>query len=197
MSAVTSRRLINTTALLTLVFSVCLSLYWWQLGIFDDLESFQNYLQAAGWIGPVLFILVQIIQVVIPIIPGGISTAVGVLLFGPWWGFVYNDIGITIGSYINFWLARRYGKPFILHIVSEATYDKYIGYTKNQKKFDWFFAIAIVMPVAPDDVLCLLAGLTKMSWRKYFWIILLGKPLTIAAYGYALVYGAHWLVNIL
>jgi len=197
MSATTSRRLINISAIVTLIFAVGLSLYWWQLGVFDDLDSFQTYLQAAGLIGPLLFILVQIIQVVIPIIPGGISTAVGVLLFGPWWGFVYNYVGISLGSFINFWLARRYGKPFILHIISEATYDKYIGYTKNQQKFDWFFAIAIVMPVAPDDVLCLLAGLTKMSWQKYFWIIVLGKPVTIAAYSFALVYGLQWLTNLL
>ena len=193
MSSVTSRRLINLMTVVTLGATVALTIYWFNLGLFDDIPTLQNYLNHSGLLGPLIFILIQIIQVVIPVIPGGISTAAGVILFGPWWGFVYNDIGITIGSLINFWLARRYGKPFILHIISEKTYDRYIGYTTNQRKFDWLFGFAIVLPVAPDDILCLLAGLTKMTWRRFFWIIVLGKPITIAAYSLILVTGAHWL----
>nr|WP_263848867.1 hypothetical protein [Lacticaseibacillus thailandensis] len=39
-----------------------------------------------------------------------------------------------------------------------------------------------MLPVAPDDFLCMLAGLTKMSLRKFVWIIVLCKPWTILAY---------------
>ncbi|WP_225353487.1 VTT domain-containing protein [Lacticaseibacillus thailandensis] len=42
--------------------------------------------------------------------------------------------------------------------------------------------MAILLPVAPDDFLCMLAGLTKMSLRKFVWIIVLCKPWTILAY---------------
>ena len=61
-------------------------------------------------LGPIIFMLLQILQVVIPIIPGGISSAAGVLIFGPYLGFVYNYVGISIGSVIIFLLGRRYGK---------------------------------------------------------------------------------------
>lgn len=197
MDATTSRRLINIAGLLSLGLTIALAIYWYRLGIFQDLPSLQRYLTGAGIVGPLIFIVIQIIQVVIPIIPGGISTAAGVILFGPWAGFLYNYVGIAIGSFINFFLARQYGKPFILHVVPEKTYDKYIKYTTNQKKFNWFFGTAIVLPVAPDDVLCLIAGLTEMKFRTFFWIIVLGKPLTIAAYSFALVLGFEWLTNLL
>lgn len=197
MEARTSRRLINWTTVGTLTASIAVTVYWIHLGIFHDLPTLQAYLASTGWLGPLLFIAIQIIQVVIPVIPGGISTAAGVLLFGPWAGFAYNYIGIVIGSLLNFWLARRYGTAFIRHVVSERTCEKYLAYTKNQRKFDWFFAAAIIAPIAPDDVLCLIAGLTKMSFKKFFWIIVLGKPVTIAAYSWALVTGAHWLTQLL
>lgn len=48
-----------------------------------------------------------------------------------------------------------------------------------------------------DDVLCLLAGLTKMKFSTYFWIIILCKPWTIAAYSFGLQYGARWLLKLM
>ncbi|BCX30759.1 hypothetical protein LTWDN19_13260 [Latilactobacillus curvatus] len=148
-------------------------------------------------IGPLIFITIQIIQVVIPVIPGGISTAAGVLVFGPLWGFVYNYVGIAIGSILNFLLARQFGKPFILHVISEKTYDKYIGTITEKKNFARFFALAIFLPVAPDDVLCLMAGLTEMSLKKFTWIIILCKPASIAVYSFALVYGGQFLMQLM
>ncbi len=196
MSPTVSRRLLNVTTLLVLLATIGLTIYWWRLGVFADLPHLQAYLNGSGLLGPLIFIVIQIIQVVIPVIPGGVSLAAGVVLFGPWSGFLYNYLGICIGSMINFLLARHYGKPFIMHVISEKTYDKYIGYTTNQKQFDRLFALAIFLPVAPDDVLCLLAGLTKMKTSTFTWIILLGKPVTIAAYSWALVTGAQWLMKL-
>ena len=196
MQTTTSRKLINLGTVAMLGVSIGLCAYWYHLGVFHDLNSMQGFLSGIGIVGPLVFIAIQIIQVVIPIIPGGISTAAGVLLFGPWAGFAYNYIGICIGSIINFWLARHYGVNFIHYVVSESTFEKYQHYTKDQTKFDWFFALAIIAPVAPDDVLCLMAGMTHMSFKKFFWIIILGKPITIAAYSWALVTGAHWLTQL-
>lgn len=195
MSAQASRRLINISSLLSLMAIIGLTIYWWHLGLFSNQAVLQSYLGQRRLIGPLIFIGIQIIQVVIPIIPGGISTAVGVILFGPLWGFVYNYVGIVIGSFINFFLARHYGKDFILHVVPQKVYDRYIGKTKNQTAFDWFFAAVIFFPVAPDDVLVLIAGLTKMSWQKFSAIIIFLKPFTIAAYSFMLVYGSNWLLQ--
>lgn len=47
--------------------------------------------------------------------------------------------------------------------------------------------LAIFLPCAPDDLLCMLAGLTHMSLKKFVLIILLGKPLSLIAYSYGLM----------
>ncbi len=44
----------------------------------------------------------------------------------------------------------------------------------------------MAFPVSPDDFLCMLAGLTKMSYKKFILIILICKPITLAAYTYGL-----------
>lgn len=196
MSPKTTRRIINILAILSFVAIIAVTIYWYNLGILTSQDKMQAYLQDKQVSGAIIFIIIQIVQVVIPIIPGGISLVAGVVFFGPWWGFVLNYLGIVLGSIINFWLARRYGKSFIMHIVSEKTYDKYIGKTANQKAFNWFFALAIVAPVAPDDILCMIAGLTKMKWKTFLAIIFLLKPWTILAYSMGVLYGGEWLVNL-
>ncbi|EMF0127730.1 TVP38/TMEM64 family protein [Enterococcus hirae] len=197
MNIAVSRKLINFISIIGLVISIGLTIYFINLGVFKDLNSLRGLVGDSIILGPIIFILIQILQVVIPIIPGGISTAAGVLIFGPYAGFIYNYVGICIGSIIIFLLGRRYGKPFILSMVSDKTYNKYVGWLDNQNRFEKLFALAIFLPVAPDDALCLMAGLTNISVKKYTWIILLAKPLSIFLYSMALIYGGHFLSGLL
>lgn len=165
---------------------LALLVWMWGAGYLSHPEQFQMLLKSVGVLGPVLFMIVQIVQVVIPIIPGGLTSAVGVLAFGPFWGFVYNYVGLVLGSFAAFFLARHYGRPFIRKLVKPETYDKYIGWLDKREKFDWFFALAIFAPCAPDDLLCMIAGLTKMSVARFTCIILLGKPAALLVYSMGL-----------
>ena len=116
----------------------------------------------------------------------------GVLLFGPVWGFVYNYVGICIGSLLAFAVARNCGKPLLSLLFSEKTIQRYSHWTEEKGRFARLFALAIFLPVAPDDFLCYLAGTTEMSWGRYTAIILLCKPFAIALYslGLTLVWNA-------
>lgn len=196
MNVAVSRKLINFISIVGLGISIALTIYFINLGVFKDLDSLRGLVGDSIILGPIIFLLIQILQVVIPIIPGGISTAAGVLIFGPYAGFIYNYVGICIGSIIIFLLGRRYGKPFILSMISDKTYNKYIGWLDNQNRFEKLFALAIFLPVAPDDALCLMAGLTNISVKKFTWIILLAKPLSIFLYSMALIYGGHFLTGL-
>lgn len=197
MSIATSRRIINTISIIGLGLSIALTIYFINLGVFKDINALRGLVGNSVILGPIVFILLQILQVVIPIIPGGVSSAAGVLIFGPYLGFVYNYVGISIGSVIIFLLGRRYGKPFILSMISDKTYDKYIGWLNNQSRFEKLFALAIFLPVAPDDALCLMAGLTNMTVKKFTLIILLAKPASIFLYSMALIYGGTFLTGLL
>ncbi|MDR0417223.1 MAG: VTT domain-containing protein, partial [Propionibacteriaceae bacterium] len=108
---------------------------------------------------------------------------------------VYNFVGIVIGSVINFALARRYGRRFVQTMMSKRAFQKYFSWLDRDSAFDKWFAIAIFLPVAPDDYLCFIAGLTKMSFRRFMTIILLGKPVSIAAYSFSLAIATRWLAS--
>ena len=192
-----TRKLLNIATIISLSVIVVLTIYGVQTGLLTDRDKLEMLVKKSGIWGPVLFITIQMVQVVLPIIPGGITCGAGVVIFGAWHGLLYNYIGIVAGSMINFYLARRYGQCFVKYFVKEETYEKYIGWLEKGKKFDKFFAFAIFFPCAPDDVLCLIAGLTRMTWKKFATIILLGKPASIAMYSLALVYAGTWIQEML
>lgn len=197
MSIALSRKIINCISIIGIIATIAVTIYFMRLGVFKDVDALRGLVGDSVILGPVLFILVQIVQVVIPIIPGGISCAAGVLIFGPLAGFIYNYVGIAIGSVIIFMLGRQYGKPFILSLVSDKTYNKYISWLDNEKRFERLFTLAIFLPIAPDDALCLMAGLTKMSLKKFTLIIILAKPASIFLYSLALIYGGTYLNGLL
>ncbi len=77
-----------------------------QSGIFTDTQKMQAFLERAGVLAPLVFMAIQAVQVVIPILPGAIGCVFGVVFFGAVKGFFYNYIGICIGSVAAFLLAR-------------------------------------------------------------------------------------------
>lgn len=171
-------------------------IYGYKAGIFSDMQSLQDFIKGFGMWAAVIFLMIQIIQVIIPILPGGISCLIGVVIFGSYMGFLYNYIGICIGSILVFLISKKYGRPLVRTVIGEKAFNKYIGWVEHKKKFEKMFAIAIFFPVAPDDLLCYIAGLTKMELKKFTAIILLGKPMSIALYSAGLMTAGHFALSL-
>lgn len=174
---------ITTTA--TILIAGIFIIYGLKNGIFESQQSLEAFIGKAGIFGPLIFIFIQAIQVVIPILPGFVTCIAGAVVFGPLEGFIYSYTGMCIGSMMAFYISRKYGTAFVKKLVKPQTYDKYILWLEKGKKFDILFLLAIFLPAAPDDVLCFIAGLTRMTWKKFTVIILLGKPFVIALYSLA------------
>ncbi|MCT4396021.1 TVP38/TMEM64 family protein [Periweissella beninensis] len=170
---------------LSIIATLSLMVYLWQIGAFTNLKVLQKLvgLDAHPLLAPLIFIALQICQIIIPIIPGALTLTAGVLLFGPWWGFLYNYLGIIIGSTLAFLLARYFGGQLLIHLFSLKQRTKYLTWLDhNERRFAKFFIVAILLPGFPDDLLTMIAGLSKMSLRTFCIIILIAKPLSIASY---------------
>ncbi|MBK5262059.1 MAG: TVP38/TMEM64 family protein [Peptostreptococcaceae bacterium] len=161
-------------------------IYGYKAGIFSSTEAFRTFVEGFGIWEAFIFIIIQIITVVVPVLPTSVGCIASIVIFGPWFGFLYSYIGICLGSILAFLLSKKHGRNFVMGVVGAKTYDKYIGWIDNQQKFDKMFALAIFFPGAPDDFLCYIAGLTKMRFRKFVLIIILGKPMSIAIYSIGL-----------
>ena len=175
------KEIFNIVTFIMTILIIIFIIYGINLGIFKDKMLLINYIAQYGAFGPLIFILIQIIQVIFPVIPGGASCLAGVLAFGPILGFIYNYIGLSIGSCVAFYLSRTYGIKLVRKLFKKETVDKYLKYVRNNK-FDKIFIVGIFLPGLPDDLLCYIAGISNMKFKKFITIILLGKPLALVLY---------------
>jgi uncharacterized membrane protein YdjX (TVP38/TMEM64 family) len=133
-----------------------------------------------GVYSPLVYVLVQIVQVVIAPIPGGAIEFIGGYLFGAKLGFLYSMIGLFLGSWIAFSLARIFEKLAVEKVVSLET----------RKKFDYLIGhegvilsfLLFLIPGFPKDALCYILGLTPMHLGIFLFISTVGRvPGTLMA----------------
>ena len=55
---------------------------------------------------------------------------------------------------------------------------------ENDKRFEKFFAVMLLLPFTPDNILCFIAGTTKISFKRYALIVLLFKLWKIGFFCY-------------
>lgn len=126
----------KSTKYITLVGTAFLFVFLYYLisnGCLSNPDQLELVIRSFGVMAPIFFLAIQIIQVIIPIIPGGVTCGIGIILFGPFWGFVLNYAGSMIGSIIAFIMVKQYGHDFILKFTDQKTYDRYIGWLDKGK----------------------------------------------------------------
>ncbi|MBO4107968.1 TVP38/TMEM64 family protein [Streptococcus suis] len=190
------QKTIQVLSILTLIASFFLIIWLYRIGILNNQNVLTDTIKSQGAFGSLSFLGIQVFQVVFPIIPGGVTTVVGFLVFNFWWGFFLNYVGISIGSILLFALARRYGKKFCLLFMNEETFDKYESKIDNKRGYEVFFIACMLSPISPADIVVMITGLTSMSYRKFILITLLCRPISIIAYSYFWIYGSQWLQNL-
>lgn len=194
MKGIQTKYILRCLSLLGLVICAILAVWAWQSGLLTSQQAMSDFVRNAGFWGPALFLILQAVQVVIPILPGGVSCLAGVLIFGPWLGFLLNYLGICAGSMLAFLIARHFGRPVLGCLFQREQLARYDQWMQSRRHLSRWLAVAIFFPVAPDDLLCYLAGTTHLSWKTFSAIIWLCKPFSIALYSMFLMFGwTHFL----
>ncbi|OHY30352.1 hypothetical protein BI362_03490 [Streptococcus parauberis] len=182
------QKLFKILGLLALVGTFFLALWAYRLGILNDSNALKDLVMAYPFWGPVIFIVVQIFQIVFPVIPGGLTTIAGFLIFGPIEGFIYNYIGIIIGSYLLFIIVKIYGRKFNLLFVDEKTFYSYERKLETPG-YEKLFILCMASPISPADIMVMITGLTNMSSKRFLSIIMIFKPISIIGYSYLFIFG--------
>lgn len=128
-----------------------------------------------------LFVLVVILEVIIAPLPGGPIGYMGAARFGFWTSWPLLWIGNIVGTTIAFLLARRFGAPIFEEHVAAKTRARYDALLEGHIGLLW---LVYALPIAPVDILSVLAGLSRMTARRFLFVAYTGYVLrtAIAAY---------------
>ncbi len=161
---------------------ICLLLYFYldvsqsfrqALHFFSNKERLSKFIAHFGFYAPLVFISLQILQVVVAPIPGELTGFLGGYLFGIGLGLLYSTIGLTLGSLFAFMLSRSLGMPFVTRFVGQETMKKFDHLMERQGAFFSFFFFLI--PSLPKDAFCYLLGLSPMHIFTFFVISIVGR----------------------
>lgn len=143
------------------------------------MEGLQEFLAAAGWAAPVLFVLFYVMGTV-ALVPGAPMTALAGALFGPLAGTALVVVGATAGATAAFALSRRLGRARVQRILG-ARLTKADGWLA-QRGFATMLGLRLT-PLVPFSVLNYAAGLSRVPAKPYVWATALG--IVPGAFAYA------------
>jgi uncharacterized membrane protein YdjX (TVP38/TMEM64 family) len=145
-----------------------------------DRHQLKGLISSFGAYSPLAYILLQIIQVIVAPIPGGAIEFLGGYLFGVKAGFFYSMIGLFLGSWMAFSLARIFEKVAVEKFVSEQTRRKFDYLVEHEGVILSF--VLFLIPGFPKDALCYILGLTPMHLGIFLIISTIGRiPGTLIA----------------
>lgn len=138
-----------------------------------DRGAMAAWLAQWGVAAPVVFVGLQMFQVMLAPIPGEATGFIGGYLFGPAAGFLYSTVGLTLGSWLSFGVSRRIGREPVRRWISPRHLARFDRLMRRQGALAAFFLFLI--PGFPKDYLCFFLGLSRMSLRLFFPLVLVGR----------------------
>lgn len=130
------------------------------------LDRLQQIILESGPIAPLIYIGVRILTIIAaPLTSGPIQMFAGVV-FGFVPGVIYSLIGETIGGSINFWIARKLGRPVVERIVGTDGMEKVEKFYQQNTSI-WTLIYARVFLFSIYDFISYAVGLTPVRYRQY------------------------------
>lgn len=167
---------------------------------FSNREAVIDTMQHAGIWGPAILGVLFVLQVFLAFIPGQALMVASGFLYGFWGGFLISWFSLVVGGEIAFILARRYGRTFAEKWISAPILERW-DHAANGQGIT-FFAIALVMPFVPNDAMCYVAGLGRISRIRFSAANLLGRGIACLLTSALGAFGGHipmqgWIVLLL
>lgn len=117
--------------------------------------------------------------VVLPSIQLSVTTARGWLIIG----IILS--AYIVGAVVAYLIGRKWGSKAVKWCAGDdENYKKWSDILNNKGK--WWYAATIILPIFPDDLLCLVCGAVKFNFRFFFWSNLIGRGIGLVTMTIAL-----------
>jgi uncharacterized membrane protein YdjX (TVP38/TMEM64 family) len=179
------RRLIIVLGILVILAGIVLGLYY-GFGLnkkFSTPEATKEFLLAYGNYSRTIYVFLHYLQTTIIPISNLPTIFAGLALFdNPFEVFLLTTIGVYLGSLTSFAFGKLFGKKAVYWILGEKTVNHYLGLAKGREQAAIF--TMLLLPSFPDDILCIIAGITPMSWRFFIFTLVVTRtvPTLIMVY---------------
>lgn len=149
-----------------------------------NLDSLINELLLnIGIYGPILGCFCILIESILPILPLFVFITINFLVFGEIIGFIISWFFTILGCLLSFFLFRKKIKNWFDKKTKDKKRLNKVMHVVNKVKLEQLTAI-IAVPFTPAFMVNIAAGLSKMSFKKFFIALCIGKIFLVLFWGF-------------
>ena len=140
----------------------------------DFLQNIIDFIETSGTWGAVISCALILIESIVPVLPLLVFITINFMVFGNVLGFIISWVCTLIGCVMSYYLFKNgLGKKFEIFTENKELIKKYTKLFKNISTGK--LVLIIGMPFTPAFMVNIVAGLTKMDFKKYFTALVFGK----------------------
>lgn len=155
------------------------------------MENIQGFIEQGGPLAPLVYIGFKSLTYIIAPLSAGPIVMLSGTIFGPWLGTLYSMIGDLIGGSVNFWIAALLGRSIVIKLTGKKGLQKVDEFYESVGEWKGLLVTRFVLHGFYDFV-SYAAGLTKLKFRTYVWVSLVGGILPTF---YAVFVGSTLIAN--
>lgn len=130
--------------------------------VFSSTEEFKAWILSYGNFSIIMFVIIQVIQVVIFFIPGEVTQVAGGYIFGAFWGTILSSAGILLGSALAYLFAKYFAKKHVLRMIEKKNLKRFKKVLdKGSNKI--IILVIYLIPGIPKDILVYVAGVSEVT----------------------------------
>src|SRR5690554_147222 len=185
----TKKRAIITISITIAIIGVLVALYF-LLGLnkyFTDAEFIKEEIESYGNFGKFIYVVINFLQTTLIPITNIPTIFAGTYVYGPFDAANLAIIGVLVGSVVSFYIGRIFGTKLLIWILGEQKLNKYLEMMKGRENVVFF--LTMLLPGFPDDIICMVAGITPMRFRFFAITLLITRtlPIYLTAYGASVI----------
>ena len=155
-------------------FLLCWTICWWLLRPDVSLlspEGFRQGVAGLGWLGPLVYMGILALSVVISPIPGALLAVVAGAMWGAIPAGIYSVTGGFLGSLIAYFVGYHLGRSAIKFLTGKIIY---FSKKRGEIYLSWLIFLTRLIPVLSFDLISYGAGIAGLSLPRYAVATLLG-----------------------
>ena len=156
------RAMVKTSILVAFIIAAIIVVRFTPIKEFLAADQLGRFIENAGFWAPLVFVVIFALGVCL-FVPGTVLGALGAVLFGAYWGFIYVWVGAMAGASAAFFIGRYLGREFAASLIGDKL-KKHDDSIERNGFATVFYLRLVYFPFTP---LNFGMGLTKVHFRDY------------------------------
>jgi uncharacterized membrane protein YdjX (TVP38/TMEM64 family) len=151
--------------------------------VFADMYGIEQILIDHKSIAKLLFFSICFLQPIILPLPEAVTLPAGSAVLGSFEGAYLGFLGSLLGIVVMYFVARIGGLKLVSKLIKEKHLKSYQEYVSKNETI--ILTLMFIIPILPDEIICVGAGISKVSFKRFFFIAMLAKLVTSSLLAYS------------